>query len=54
VAGLCLSGVNQVYTTEPGQGGQDEVNRVEAGRDYGWPGGTRAGAAAPDREIPAA
>ena len=54
LAGLCLSGVDQVYTTEPGQGGQDEVNRVEAGRDYGWPGGTRAGAAAPDREIPAA
>ncbi len=54
LAGLCLSGVDQVYTTEPGRAGQDEVNRVEAGRDYGWPGGTRAGAAAPDREIPAA
>ena len=37
-----------------GPAGEDEVNRVEAGRDYGWPGGTRAGAATPDREIPAA
>ena len=54
LAGLCLSGVDQVYTTEPGRTGQDELNRVEAGRDYGWPGGTRAGAAAPDREIPTA
>jgi glucose/arabinose dehydrogenase len=54
LAGLCLSGVSQVYTTEPGQAGQDEVNRIEAGRDYGWPGGTRTGAAIPDRQIPAA
>jgi glucose/arabinose dehydrogenase len=53
LAGLCLNGVSQVYTTEPGQGGQDEVNRVEAGRDYGWPAGTRTGAAIPDRQIPA-
>ena len=53
LAGLCLSAVSQVYATEPGQGGQDEVNRVEAGRDYGWPAGTRTGAAIPDRQIPA-
>ena len=53
LAGLCLSGVNQAYTTEPGQARQDEVNRIEAGRDYGWPGGTRSGAATPDRQVPA-
>jgi glucose/arabinose dehydrogenase len=53
LAGMCLNGVDQVFTTEPDGAGQDEVNRVEEGRDYGWPGGTRAGAAAPDREIPA-
>ena len=45
LAGMCLNGADQVYTTEPAAGGQDEVNRVEMGRDYGWPGGTRAGAA---------
>jgi glucose/arabinose dehydrogenase len=52
LAGMCLNGADQVYTTEPAAGGQDEVNQVEMGRDYGWPGGTRAGAAPPDRRIP--
>jgi glucose/arabinose dehydrogenase len=53
VAGMCLNGADQVYTTEPGTGGKDEVNRVEMGRDYGWPDGARAGAATPDEQIPA-
>lgn len=54
LAGLCLSAAGQVYTTEPGAARTDEVNRVERGRDYGWPGGTRAGAGAPERTVPAA
>jgi glucose/arabinose dehydrogenase len=57
LAGLCLGGPGQVYATEPGTAAADEVNRVEAGRDYGWPAGpsgTRAGAAEPDRKLPAA
>ena len=45
LAGLCLSGVARLHD-RAGTGRPDEVNRVEAGRDYGWPGGTRAGAAA--------
>ncbi|MFL6127785.1 MAG: PQQ-dependent sugar dehydrogenase [Mycobacteriales bacterium] len=57
LAGLCLGGPGQVYVTEPGSATADEVNRVEAGRDYGWPAGpsgTRAGAAQPDRTLPPA
>ncbi|HYT09034.1 MAG TPA: PQQ-dependent sugar dehydrogenase, partial [Mycobacteriales bacterium] len=57
VAGLCLSGTGQVYVSEPARPAADEVNRVEAGRDYGWPppaSGSRAGTAAPDRTLPAA
>jgi glucose/arabinose dehydrogenase len=55
VAGLCLGSAGQVYVTEAGAG-SDEVNRVEAGRDYGWPATRppRAGAAAPVRTLPAA
>jgi glucose/arabinose dehydrogenase len=53
IAGLCLTGTDQVYTTEPGRS-LDEVNRVERGRDYGAPNGTRTGAAEPDRTVPAA
>ena len=56
LAGLCLGGPGQVYTTEPGSAAADEVNRVEAGRDYGWPAGpagSRAGSAQPDRTLPA-
>ena len=51
VAGLCLTGTDQVYTSEPSTAGADEVNRVEAGRDYGWPGGTRVSAAEPERTL---
>ena len=57
VAGLCLAGAGQAYVTEPAAASGDEVNRVEAGRDYGWPAGrsgTRAGAAEPDRLLPVA
>jgi glucose/arabinose dehydrogenase len=57
VAGLCLAGTGQVYVTEPARPAADEVNRIEAGRDYGWPplaSGSRAGSAAPDRTLPAA
>ncbi|HST64494.1 MAG TPA: PQQ-dependent sugar dehydrogenase [Mycobacteriales bacterium] len=54
IAGLCLNGADQVYTTEPASGTLDEVNHVERGRDYGYPGGTRAGAAGADRTVPAA
>jgi len=53
IAGLCLNGTDQVYTTEPASGAADEVNRVEMGRDYGWPAGARAGTATPDRRMPA-
>lgn len=56
LAGMCLSAGNQVYTTEPASATQDEVNRVEMGRDYGWPASgptTRSGAARADRTIPA-
>jgi glucose/arabinose dehydrogenase len=53
IAGLCLSGANQVYTTEPARS-LDEINRVEPGRDYGFPGNARVGAAEPDRTLPAA
>ena len=53
IAGLCLSGANQVYTTEPARS-LDEINRVEPGRDYGFPGNARVGAAEPDRTMPAA
>ena len=40
--------------TEPAGAGGDEVNRVQAGRDYGWPAGpsgARAGTAEPDRLL---
>lgn len=53
VTGMCLSGGDQVYTTEPGPAAADEINRVEQGRDYGWPT-PRAGAAPADRTVPAA
>jgi glucose/arabinose dehydrogenase len=53
IAGLCLNGADQVYTTEPASRALDEVNRVERGRDYGFPGGARVGAAQPDRTLPA-
>jgi glucose/arabinose dehydrogenase len=57
VAGLCLAG-SEVFTSEPASAAADELNRVEAGRDYGWPpaagGAARAGAAAPERALPAA
>jgi glucose/arabinose dehydrogenase len=51
VAGLCLGGADQVYTTEPGTAAGDEVNRIEPGRDYGWPA-AKAGAAPADRTLP--
>jgi glucose/arabinose dehydrogenase len=58
IAGLCLgSGPGQVYVAEPATAAADELNRVEAGRDYGWPpAGTaaRAGSARPDRTLPPA
>jgi glucose/arabinose dehydrogenase len=54
IAGLCLNGAGQVYTTEPAPRAQDEVNRIERGRDYGYPDGIRSGAAGPDRTLPAA
>ena len=53
VAGMCLSGSDQVYTTEPASAATDEVNRVEPGRDHGWPS-PRAGSAAAERTLPAA
>jgi glucose/arabinose dehydrogenase len=58
LAGLCLGGPGQVYVTEPASVAADELNRVEAGRDYGWPAGpggkARTGSAGPDRTLPAA
>jgi glucose/arabinose dehydrogenase len=58
VAGLCLGAApGQVYVAEPATSAADELNRIEAGRDYGWPaaGSTpRAGSARPDRTIPRA
>lgn len=57
IAGLCVGGPGQVYVTEPASAAADEVNRVEAGKDYGWPATAsrpRAGATRPDRALPAA
>lgn len=51
VAGLCLTGAGQVFTTEPATATADEVNRVESGRDYGWPGGNRVSAADPEKTL---
>ena len=54
LAGLCLSGVDQVYTTEPAPAGQDEVNRVEAGPGLRLAGRHqgRGGGAGPARSRP--
>lgn len=35
--GLCMGPNGLVYASEHGQSNDDEFNRVEAGRNYGWP-----------------
>jgi len=55
IAGLCPDGRGQVYATESAAVG-DEVNRLVAAKDYGWPVpalGTRAGAVGPALTLPA-
>jgi glucose/arabinose dehydrogenase len=37
VQGLAWSAEGQLYATEFGQDHYDELNRIEAGRNYGWP-----------------
>jgi glucose/arabinose dehydrogenase len=37
VQGLAWSADGQLYATEFGQNRYDELNRIEAGKDYGWP-----------------
>ena len=38
VFGLAFQpGTGSLYATENGPGGFDEVNKIEAGRNYGWP-----------------
>jgi glucose/arabinose dehydrogenase len=50
VAGLCLDGRGQPYDTEAGPAA-DEVNRLTAGGDYGWPA-ARSTATGPARTLP--
>ena len=51
--GLAFGPKGTVFEAELGQDAQDEINRLQAGRDYGWPsvegdaGGPKAGATAP-------
>jgi glucose/arabinose dehydrogenase len=35
--GLAWGADGQLYAAEHGQSGQDEVNRIDAGQNYGWP-----------------
>lgn len=37
VQGIAWDSANQLYATEFGQSDWDEINRIEAGRNYGWP-----------------
>jgi glucose/arabinose dehydrogenase len=37
VQGLAWDGQGRMYATEFGQNRFDEINRIEPGRDYGWP-----------------
>jgi glucose/arabinose dehydrogenase len=50
VAGLCLDGRGQPYDIEAGPAA-DEINRLSAGGDFGWPAG-RLTATEPARTLP--
>jgi glucose/arabinose dehydrogenase len=45
VEGLAWDGAGRMYATEFGQDRFDEVNRIERGRNYGWPAVEGAGGA---------
>jgi cytochrome c2 len=38
--GLMVSSAGEIWLTEHGPAGGDELNRLESGRDYGWPSHT--------------
>ena len=58
IQGLALDPTNnQVWATEHGARGGDEVNRVEAGQNYGWPLATHSreysgGLISPEKSLP--
>lgn len=58
IQGLAINSItNQVWATEHGARGGDEVNRVDAGENYGWPVATHSreysgGLISPEKSLP--
>ncbi|MEM7794296.1 MAG: PQQ-dependent sugar dehydrogenase [Cyanobacteria bacterium P01_C01_bin.118] len=58
IQGLAINAfTNQVWATEHGSRGGDEVNRVDAGENYGWPVATHSreysgGLISPEKSLP--
>jgi glucose/arabinose dehydrogenase len=51
VNGLCVDGADHSYATEAGAG-TDELNQLDAGKDFGWPASPRrAGTVPPARAL---